>query len=126
MSEAKTDPFAGLRSASPPEELRQRALAASLPALAAAPRPDLWWRLASNGSLRLAWVASVALLVVLNLVLPGPTGPRSPAPAMPVLIASASQAGELAEITDLPRIKADLPVLVGREAPSNSKKGHTS
>jgi hypothetical protein len=71
-------------------------------------------------------VASVALLVALNLVLPGSPAPPSPAPAIPVLIASDIDAGELAEITDLPRINDDLPALFGREAPSNSREEHDS
>ena len=53
----------GLEPPPPSASLRVRAVAAARERMAAAPAPDLWWRIWNNRGIRLAWAAAVVLLM---------------------------------------------------------------
>lgn len=103
--------FHGLEPPSPPPELRSRALAAGRVEMTSAwTMPGLCTRLWFSTNLRLAWAATVVLLVVAHgvLSLQSPsTVPTSRAVQANRLMAARYNA-ELAEIVDLPRVGADL------------------
>jgi len=62
----------GLEPPPPPGALRVRAVAAARERMAAAPAPDLWWKIWNHRGLRLAWAATVVLLLAAHaLVSPG-------------------------------------------------------
>ena len=84
--------------------------------MARAPEPDIWSKVWTSRTFRLAWVAGVAALVASHLAIPFEHAVRPEGFAVPVRIASAHDSDELAEIVDLPRINHDLPSFVGRGA----------
>jgi hypothetical protein len=73
----------GLEPPQPPPELRSRTLAAAREQLAADAAPDAWSRIWNHRGMRLAWAATVAVLLaghVLATYLPlGPLGSVDPA-----------------------------------------------
>jgi hypothetical protein len=106
------DPLEGLAPPGAPPELRARVLEASRAALLAGPAPrDRWSLLFASRPLRLAWAASVLLLLAGHALLVRPAPPRTDA------------AAELAAIRSLPRIDPDArslgasPDAPGRPAP---------
>lgn len=62
----------GLEPPQPPPELRSKALAAARARMSAESTPDIWSRIWNHRGLRLAWAATIVLLVVGHaMVLPG-------------------------------------------------------
>lgn len=113
------DPLAGLSPPSAPPELKARVLAATRSALREPPPPvDLLNRIWESRPLRLAWAASVLLLLAGHALVP-----RSPAapPVTPPPAAVARSAGgaeaELAAIGRLPRLDLDARPLRAEVAP---------
>ena len=112
------DPVACLLSAleepEPPQKLRERSLARALAAWGRPPVADPWSHLWHSQPLRLAWAATVVVLVAANVAFRvGPYArPRTVAPAA----ASRDQAGfkELEAIVELPRVR---PEYAGIDAP---------
>lgn len=67
----------GLEPPQPPPGLRAKALAAARGRIAAGAAPDVWSRIWSHRGLRIAWAASVVLLLAGHvLVTLSPVGPR--------------------------------------------------
>jgi hypothetical protein len=110
----------------PPADLEARSLAAARTAMARTPvRPDLWTRLWDSRPARLAWAAAVAGLVLGHVVLSLPDRPVAARLGPPLLLAGAPPDHELAEATELPRLRSwSLPQLdttsVPRPAPPAS------
>jgi hypothetical protein len=78
MKPDKKDPdaerlFEGLEPAPPPAELRSRALEAARSRASMLPDQDLWSRLWNHRGLRLAWVASVVLLLAGHAAMSSPS-----------------------------------------------------
>ena len=74
----------GLEPPPPPGALRVRAVAAARERMAAAPAPDLWWKMWNNRGLRLAWAATVVLLLAGHVLVSSRLGTVF-APNQPVL-----------------------------------------
>jgi hypothetical protein len=103
-----SDPLAGLAPPGAPPDLRARVLAASRAALLAAPaRPDLWTLLWVSRPLRLAWAASLLLLLAGHVVLVRPSRPRIEAATLPPSRSVSEAEAELAAIGRLPRLDPD-------------------
>jgi hypothetical protein len=102
------NPLTGLAPPGVPPELKARVLAASRAALLAEPsRPDRWSVLWASRPLRLAWAASVLLLLAGHAVLVRPDSPQNQA-AAPAVSRSVNEAdAELAAIGHLPRLDPD-------------------
>ncbi len=116
MRSNDSDLFAGLGPQRGPDSLKERAVSAGRRAMARAPRPDIWSKVWTSRTIRLAWVAGVAVLVASHLAIPFERAARPEGFAVPVRVASAHESDELAEIVDLPRINHELPSFVGRVA----------
>ena len=102
------NPLGGLAPPGAPPELRARVLAASRVALRAEPsRPDRWSLLWASRPLRLAWAASVLLLLAGHAVLVRPSHPRIEAAALPLSRSVSDADTELAAIGRLPRLDPD-------------------
>ncbi|MBI5441313.1 MAG: hypothetical protein HY900_08900 [Deltaproteobacteria bacterium] len=102
------DPLAGLTPPGAPPELKARVLATSRAALLAAPAPpDRWSLLWASRPLRLAWAATVLLLVAGHIALVRPSHPREESAAVPLLRAASEADAELAAIGRLPRLDPD-------------------
>lgn len=114
------DPLTGLVPPGAPPELKARVLAASRAALLARPeRPDRWNLLWESRPLRLAWAASLLLLLAGHAVLVGPDRPRAEAAALPLSRSASGADDELAAIGRLPRLDPDArPVGAGDVEPS--------
>jgi hypothetical protein len=65
----------GLQPPQPPPELRLKAIAAARQRMGSETAPDRWSRVWSNRGLRLAWAASVVLLLAGHVLIGGGTGP---------------------------------------------------
>jgi len=103
-----SDPLRGLVPAGAPPELKARVLAASRAALLAGPAPrDPWTRLWESGPLRLAWAASVLLLLAAHALLVRPAPPPIAAAAAPAPRGASGTDSELAAIARLPQIDPD-------------------
>jgi hypothetical protein len=90
-------PFGELEVPRPPGALRARVLEAAGAALKRDPAPDLWTRLWDSRTARLAWVVSVAgLLVAHAYITPRETAPRETANF---------DEEEIKELARLPRIE---------------------
>jgi hypothetical protein len=77
MKPDKKDPaverlFEGLDPAPPPSELRSKALQAARARAAAEPDEDLWSRLWNHRGLRLAWAATILVLLAGHLAVSPP------------------------------------------------------
>jgi hypothetical protein len=114
QSNGNRSPLAGLRLPEPPRELRRQVLDRAKQALGRVPRRDGWARLWESPRARLAWAASVLVLVVGHLVLPagGDRSAREVASARVAVTGSVARsttvpAEELAGIADLPRISLE-------------------
>jgi hypothetical protein len=124
------DPFAGLAPPPAPSDLRERVLAASRAALIAGPpRPDRWRLVWESRPLRLAWAASLLLLLAGHAVLVDPARPRATAAALPLSRSVTGADAELAAIGRLPRLDPDARSLgavagepSGRSLPSASEQ----
>jgi hypothetical protein len=92
----------------PSPDLRRRVLTAARAAWSVGRAPDLWDRLWTNRTARLAWAAAVLALVVGNLALPGLHRDRPVAGALSVAAVAAGQ-DEVAELAELGRLTAELP-----------------
>jgi len=102
------DPLAGLAPPGAPPELKAKVLAASRAALLTAPaRPDRWSLLWTSRPLRLAWAASLLLLLAGHVVLVRPNHPRAEAAARPLSRSVSDADAELAAIGRLPRLDPD-------------------
>jgi hypothetical protein len=104
---APRDPLESLRKLAPPappSDLRGRVLAHAVPALARRPERDRWSELRWSRPARWAWAAAVAVLALVNLLLPRLGRVRSVAPEESLASWRTAEAGELAEIVTLPRI----------------------
>jgi hypothetical protein len=98
MSDDRLDViFTGLEPPPPPAHLREASLRAARAAFAEAPVPDVWTRLVRSPAARIAWAASVMLLVAANLLLPA--HPRATASVVAPRLDP-----EIAPIAHLPRI----------------------
>jgi hypothetical protein len=99
MSDRPDNPLHGFGLPPAPDGLREASLRAALAAFTAAPPPDLWTRLVRSRTVRLAWAASVTLLLVLHLALPRRAGKeRLASPDIPRLDP------EISSVVALPRI----------------------
>lgn len=80
---SEKDVFEGLRLPPAPSELRARVLRAARSEEVRREGPTLEERLWSSWSLRLAWMSTVAALLIVNLLLPAdpPSAPRNLEPA---------------------------------------------
>jgi hypothetical protein len=102
-----TDPervFAGLEVPGPPDELHNLVVSRARAAFLEGARWDLWTRLWEHPVLRVAWAASVGLLIIAHLgmsVQPGST---------PTVVTSqpSYQIEEIIEATRLPRLRLDV------------------
>jgi len=103
------DPLAGLTPSAAPPELKAGVLAATRAALLEPPLPvDLFSRVWENRSLRLAWAASVLLLLGGHaLVSRSPAAPPVTPPPAAVARSVRSAEAELAAIGRLPRLDLD-------------------
>lgn len=110
-------PLAGLSPPAPPPELRARVLDAARAALLEPPPPaDPWSRVWESRSLRVAWAASVLLLLAGHALVP-----RVRPAAPPAVLARSGQAAEaeVAAIGRLPRLDVDArPLRAGADLPA--------
>ncbi len=83
MKDDPSNPFYSFAPPEPPPDLRESAMRAGRSAFAASPVRDRWSRLAGSRVARLAWAASVALLVGLQFVPDRRPAPRAPAAEAP-------------------------------------------
>lgn len=119
---APADPLAGLVPPGAPPELKARVLAASRAALLAGPgRPDRWSLLWESRPLRLAWVASLLLLLAGHAVLVGPDRPGAGAAALPLSRWASGADDELAAIGRLPRLDPDARPLGARDVEPSTR-----
>lgn len=118
------DPLAGLAPPEAPPELRARVLAASRAALLAEPEPrDRWKTVWDSRPLRLAWAASLLLLVAGHAVLVRPSRPRTEAAALPLSRSVGEADAELAAIGHLPPLDPDArPLSAGSGEPSTRSR----
>jgi len=100
--------FDGLRPPQPPPELRERVLLEAQAVPATEPLLDVWTRIWENRWLRMAWAASVLVLLTGNLILI----PGQPEPA--IVIAEASVDEEVAEFLRPIRIAEKASPNLGR------------
>jgi hypothetical protein len=105
MSNHESRPFRGLRAPRAPEALRERALDAARRAMDAPPA-TLWERAWESRAARLAWAASVLLLLGGHAALSlWPRGAAARAGDSPLMVrGEQSTSAELAEIVAIPRI----------------------
>lgn len=102
---APADPLAGFAPPGAPPELKARVLAASRAALLDGPvSRDRWALLWENRPLRLAWAASLLLLLAGHAVLLAPGRPQGEAAALPLSRSVSGADAELAAIGRLPRL----------------------
>jgi hypothetical protein len=100
--------FEGLEPPQPPPELRERVIQDAQEHSAVAPLPDAWTRIWESSWLRLAWAASVFLLLAGNLVL----APRQP--EKPSVVAEVFVDEEIAEFLRPMRIADTVTPIFGR------------
>ena len=100
--------FEGLGPPQPPPELRERVLIEAQGRSAVVPHPDAWTRIWENSWLRLAWAASVLLLLAGNIVFTS----RQPEP--PMLIAETFVDEEIADFLRPMRIADAVTPIFGR------------
>jgi hypothetical protein len=95
------DPFDRLDLPAPPPGLREAALRAGRQAFGSASRLDAWSRLLASVPARVAWAASVALLLAAHAFLPASTSPpRGAAPGASRLEPEVSAVARLPRIED--------------------------
>lgn len=115
MKEPRLDPsnpLAGLAPPAAPPELREKVLAAARAALLEPPRrPDAWARLWESRAARLAWAASVLLLLGGHALVPRPHAGR------PAALAARGADAEIAAIGRLPRLDLDARPLRAEAGP---------
>ena len=110
-------PLAGLAPPAAPPELREKVLAAARTALLEPPRrPDAWARLWESRAARLAWAASVLLLLGGHALVPRPHAGRPAAPP-PAALAARGADAEIAAIGRLPRLDLDARPLRAEAGP---------
>ncbi|MFV2069470.1 MAG: hypothetical protein ACC645_21100 [Pirellulales bacterium] len=114
-------PFPGLEIAQPPAELKKRTLDQVRLAMIRPPLPDMWTRIWSGRAVRLAWAASVLVLLAGHLAITVTSRGARHERAMALSIASADDDSELAEVVDLPYITALLPRIQAAVPESNDK-----
>ncbi len=117
MKPAKKDPaaerlFEGLEPAPPPAELRSRALQAARSRVGVIPDEDLWSRLWNHRGLRLAWVASVVLLLAGHIAMSSPILGGGPT-GNTVLVADRGGDEYLGGVLRPARISEDVQPIVG-------------
>jgi len=100
--------FEGMRPPQPPPELRERVLREAQMHSTVVPLSDAWTRIWDNSWLRLAWAASVLVLLAGNIALV----PRQPEP--PVVVAEAYADEEIAEFLRPMRIADTVTPIFGR------------
>jgi hypothetical protein len=100
--------FEGLGPPQPPPELRERVIMDAQGHSAVAPLPDAWTRIWEDSWLRLAWAASVLLLLAGNLVVT----PRQP--EKPLMVAEVFVDEEIAEFLRPMRIADTVTPIFGR------------
>lgn len=100
--------FEGLGPPQPPPELRERVIQDAQGRSAVAQLPDVWTRIWGSSRLRLAWAASVLLLLAGNLVL----APQQP--EKPLMVAEAFVDEEIAEFLRPMRISDTVTPIFGR------------
>ena len=101
----------GLEPPPPPADLRVRTLAAARERMAAAPEPDLWWRIWNNRVLRLAWAAAVVFLVAGHVVVSPNHG--SFFTTKPAVLASSQRDDQFLYILRPVQINADAQPTIG-------------
>lgn len=108
----------GLEPPQPPPELRSKALAAARARMSAEPVPDIWSRVWNHRGLRLAWTATVVLLVAGHaMVVPG-TG-NTIRPIDPALTAENRVDDYLVDLLRPTRISDNVQPIVGLIASAN-------
>lgn len=95
--------FAGLVRPQPPDELAGPALAAASRALAEPPANDIWDRIWFSRPLRLAWAATLILLLAGHLMV-SLTGVAGPDPSPAPIAALGGIEPELAQVASVPTI----------------------
>lgn len=115
------DPLTGFVPPGAPPELKARVLTASRAAFLAGPgRPDRWSLLWESRPLRLAWAATLLLLLAGHAVLVGPDRPRAESAAVPLSLSASGADDELVAIGRLPRLDPDAQPLGASDLePSN-------
>jgi hypothetical protein len=116
MKSDDTDAFVkrlieGLEPAGPPLTLRSRVLEAARERLETE-SPDVWYRIWDHRGIRLAWAATVLLLLAGNVLLTQNTG-ASVSQIDPALVAENSVDEQFADILRLVRISANVQPIVG-------------
>jgi hypothetical protein len=98
--------FSEMRVPEPPEELRRKVLQRAERAMANGVGADPWLRIWESRWTRLAWAASVLVLALCHIVLPG--SDARPTSETPGLAQDANgERDELAAIVSLPRLSLD-------------------
>jgi hypothetical protein len=109
----------GLEPPLPPPELRSKVLAAARQRMKAEETPDVWSRVWNHRGLRLAWAATVAVLLAGHiLATSSPLGPR--ASVDPVLVAENRVDEYLVGVLRPIRISENVQPLVGLFAGADS------
>ena len=124
--------FPGLRPPAPPPELRRKVLRTAAEALAAEPTRDIWTRVWESRPLRLAWAASVLILLAGHLLVSAHAPWRGAARSHPSAETSREAGRELATVVTLPPIDETAEPLAGtgshdaepahRAAPAKAKE----
>jgi hypothetical protein len=100
--------FEGMGPPQPPPDLRERVMREAQRHSAVVPLPDAWTRIWENPWLRLAWAATVLLLLAGNLVVVA----RQPEP--PSMVAEAFVDEEIADFLRPVRIADTVTPIIGR------------
>jgi hypothetical protein len=90
-----------LETPEPPPALKSMVLQATAEVLNRPPAPDIWTRIWESRPLRLAWAATISLLIAGHLAV---TAVQQPEPAAMTVSNLTEVDQELVEISDLPRL----------------------
>jgi hypothetical protein len=102
----------------PPPDLRSKALAAARARMSAEPNPDIWSRIWNHRGLRLAWAATVVLLVA-GHVMVAPEAGTTFRPIDPARTAESRVDDYLVEMLRPTRISDNVQPIVGLFASAN-------
>ena len=103
----------------PPPDLRSKALAAARARMSAEPVPDIWSRIWNHRGLRLAWTATVVLLVAGHVIIAMPEAGRTFRSSDPARTAESRVDDYLVEMLRPTRISDNVQPIVGLFASAN-------